>query len=210
MNDNSNEIKRLLNKCLSNWYWFALCFALALAAAWFLYVQEQTIYLVRSSIVINEEKQAGSQLPEETIITGLPFNSRGSLNRQMEILRSRYLMEKVVDSLGLAISYHAEDRYRTQELYRSSPIYVHAVDDLRKVYENIIRVKQIDENKFKLIPEEGDTLVYNFGTPFQVGEASVVLESDSLIPMDSRVIMIQFHEPVALDKGQRSGQSLRS
>ena len=198
MDDNSNEIKRLLKKSLSNWYWFALCFALALAAAWFLYVQEQTIYQVRSSIVVNEEKQSGSQLPEETIITGLPFNSRGSLNRQMEIIRSRYLMEKVVDSLGLAISYHAEDKYKTRELYRSSPIHVHAVDDLLKIYENTIRVLQIDENRFKLIPEEGDTLVYNFGTPFQVGEASVVLEKDSLIPMDARVIAITFHDPVIL------------
>lgn len=198
MNDNSNEIKRLLQKCLSNWYWFALCFALVLAAAWFLFVQEQTIYQVRSSIVVNEEKQAGAQLPEETILTGLPFNSKGSLNRQMEIIRSRYLMEKVVDSLGLAISYSAEDKYKYKELYNTSPIYVHDVDNLSGAYEQVVRILQIDENKFKLIPEEGDTLEYNFGTPFPVGGASVVLENDSIIPMDSRVIAITFHDPVAL------------
>lgn len=198
MNDNTNEIKRLISKCLSNWYWFALCFAIALAAAWYLYVQEPTIYEVRGSIVVNEEKQAGTQLPEEGIMTGLPFNSRGSLNRQIQILRSRYLMEIVVDSLDLDISYNAEDVYKTQELYKCSPIYVSFVDDLRKIRGTQVRVKQVDKSKFKLFLEDGDTLIYDYGKPFQVGEASVVLENDTLFPMEPRVISISFNDPVAL------------
>ena len=194
--EKNSKTAGLIKKFISNWYWFLLCLILAGAAAWYLLVQETVIYNIAGSIIVNEERQPGNQLPEETIITGLPFNNRGSLNRQMQILKSRNLMEKVVDSLNLDIVYYAEERFKNVELYHRTPIRVAQVDNKAKTYGKILRVKQLDSSRFALIQEEEDTMFYNFGVPFEFQASTFVLERDSLNPQDDRVINIEFNHPL--------------
>lgn len=196
--DKTSKASGLIKKFLNNWYWFAICLLLAGAIAWYQLVQQPVIQSVSGSIIVNEERQPGNQLPEETIITGLPFNQRGSLNRQIQILKSRNLMGKVVDSLDLDIVYYAEGRFRKFELYKQSPIWVTQIDDKAKANGKKLRIKEVDATRFALIKENEDTVFYNYGIPFDFQSSTLVLERNPEIPREDRVIAIEFRNPLKL------------
>ncbi|HHM20689.1 MAG TPA: polysaccharide biosynthesis tyrosine autokinase, partial [Bacteroidetes bacterium] len=192
---NTVEGISLIKKLVSKWYWFVLSLLVVGGAAVFLYLRQPVIYEIKGTIIVNEERQQGGQLPEETMLTGLAFNQRGSLNRQMQILKSRYLMEKVVDSLNLDIGYYAEGRFRKYELYKNAPVKVDYVTQKPNLWGEELRVKQLEGNRFALIVEEQDTFYYNYGVPFVYNNSTIVLERDTLFPPEERVLSIEFYKP---------------
>jgi len=192
-----------LRKCLRKWY-FILPFALvALGLSKYLLAKEQTIWNVTGSIIVQEDKKGGGQLPEEAIIQGLPFKNKGNLDKQIEILKSRHLMERVVDSLRLDILYFREDRFKNIELYKFSPIEVLNVNDMNKAYGEVLRVKMMDDSRFSLVTtdedtEETDTLIYNYGVPFTVNGVKYSLGRDTSNKELDEIVRIQFIEPVTV------------
>ncbi len=141
---------------------------------------------------MEEEKGSSGQLPEESIIQGLPFKNRGNLDKQIQILKSRKLMERVVDSLNLDILYFVERRFKEEEIYTASPVKVASISDKKAAYGTRLRIKQVDSGRFALIQGEEDTLFYNYGAPFQHEGVTISLERDTTVaPMDG-VLRIKF------------------
>jgi tyrosine-protein kinase Etk/Wzc len=182
----------LFKKALNNWYWYLICLAVAIVGAWYSLAKESPVWRVSGSIIVEEDRSNNGQLPEEAIIQGLPFKNKGSLDRQIQMLKSRNLMEKVVDSLDLDILYYAEERFLNRELYKQTPIVIASVDDKAKAYGKILRVKQLDENRFNFIKGENDTLTYNFGVPFVFEGSTFTLDRKTDNPSLDNVILIQF------------------
>ncbi|MCB0517988.1 MAG: polysaccharide biosynthesis tyrosine autokinase [Lewinellaceae bacterium] len=190
--DNYQVNSNLFKKCLSKWYWFVLCLVIALPIAWYMLAQEQFIWHVEGSIIIEEEKGSTSQLPEESITQGLPFRNRGNLDKQIQILKSRKLMERVVDSLNLDILYFVERRFKEEEIYKASPVKVASIDNKVAAYGTMLRVNQLDNNRFSLIREEGDTLFYNYGAPFKYEGVTISLERDTSVAHLDGILRIKF------------------
>ncbi len=190
------KVGGLIKRFIDNWYWFLACLLLAGAIAWYMLMLLPVTYNVSGSIIVTEERQPGSQLPEESVITALPFNQRGSLNRQIQILKSRNLMGKVVDSLGLDIVYYSEGRFRKFELYQDTPVRVVQAEEDAKAQGKALRIKGIDNKRFALLQEDEDTVFYNYGVPFEYESLQYVLEKDSINPPLDQVISIEFRHPI--------------
>ncbi|MEK7255382.1 MAG: hypothetical protein AAB316_11600, partial [Bacteroidota bacterium] len=188
---------KILGKFLGKWYWFAACLVVALAASWYMLSKQPYMWRVTGSIVVEEDKsQSGGQMPQESIMQGLPFKNMGTLDRQIQILRSRNLMEKVVDSLRLDILYYHEERFKDTELYKNSPFKVALADKKEDAYGKILRVRQIDENRFTVFGEEkADTQLQSFRTPFTYQGVTIALERDSAVAASKEVILIAFVRP---------------
>ncbi|GIV32213.1 MAG: chromosome partitioning protein ParA [Saprospiraceae bacterium] len=197
--DNNKDLltANFVVKCLRKWYWYIPPVLIALAIAQLLFMQASPVWTVTGSIVVEEEKTQTSQLPEETIITGLPFANRGSLNRQMQELKSRSLMEKVVDSLDLDVIYWKEGRFRDEELYRRSPVRLVSVSDRSAANGMALRVQLKSNSDFTLLhPEEDEPLLDGkFGMPFQYEGLAFTLQYDSLAPAVEGVIRIEIKMP---------------
>ncbi|HFA51395.1 MAG TPA: polysaccharide biosynthesis tyrosine autokinase [Bacteroidetes bacterium] len=204
MKNNTEQIGQdFLQKCLRKWYIVLPFIIAALAFAKYMLSTEQTIWNVTGSIIVQEDNSGGgSPLPEEAIIQGLPFSNKGNLDRQIEILKSRRLMERVVDSLGLDIIYFWEDRFKNIELYKNSPVKVASVSDMDKAYGNILRVKMMDESRFTLYIDESetnevaDTFTYNYGVPFNLNGVTFSLVRDTSIIDFDKILRIQFIDPI--------------
>lgn len=193
---NAVEGISFVKKALSKWYWFLLSVLLICTAAVFLFLREPVIYDIAGSIIVNEERQqGGAQIPEDMMLTAGAFNKRGSLNRQIQILKSRYLMEKVVDSLGLDVGYYAEGRFRKYELYKDSPVKLDYATEMYQLWGEELRVKQMEGNRFALMIEDVDTFFYNYGVPFVFQNSTIVLERDTMFANEDRVISIEFYKP---------------
>lgn len=116
------DYKAFLVQLLMRWPWIAGCLVVALAVCYF-YIQTITpTYTVNSSILIKHDKNGKGMNSMEEL--GFITTSTQIFDNEIEILRSRSLIRKVVTSLDLYITHSYEGRYRNHELYHSSPVQV--------------------------------------------------------------------------------------
>ena len=116
------DYKAFLVQLLMRWPWIVGCLVVALAACYF-YIQTITpTYTVNSSILIKHDKSGSGMNSMEEL--GFVTTSTQIFDNEIEILRSRSLIRKVVTSLDLYITHSYEGRYRNHELYHRSPVQV--------------------------------------------------------------------------------------
>ena len=114
--------KVFLIKLLMRWPWILGCVIVALVGAFF-YVKTLTpLYTVSSSVLIKDEskKSGGVDLTDLGFVTA----STQNFDNELEILRSRTLVKKVVNAMELYIQYRVPGSFRDTELYRKSPVKV--------------------------------------------------------------------------------------
>lgn len=105
------DYKAILFEYLMYWPWFVVCLILCLIGAW-AYLRYQTpVYNVNATVLIKQdEKGKGSaSSPIATMQDMGMLTMASNFDNEMEILRSRTLIKKVVNTLGLNIRY-AEPR----------------------------------------------------------------------------------------------------
>lgn len=147
------NLRLFLLKYLRYWYWFAIALAIAISAAYF-YLQYTTpIYKVTASILIKDEKKgmgSGNEMFKELDL----FNGNKIVENEMEVLKSRFLMEKVVDDLNLSVSYYEEGTYRDSELFQKSPVTINYTQLQDVAFSKPLYVKVIDNQHFELFNDE--------------------------------------------------------
>ena len=136
-NDSENQEEEAIDlmeiffKYLSYWPWFVASVLVCLITA-FVYLRFQTpVYQITSSVLIKEQENKGrGAMGQNGALAALQniggFSMTNNFDNEVEILKSRTLVQKVVKDLGLYIS-TAEKRtfgYATP-LYNASPVKVY-------------------------------------------------------------------------------------
>lgn len=128
---------------------FVLSVALALLGA-FVYLRYATnIYNATGTMLIkaSNNKTAGSNDRVEDILSG---GSRPqNLQNEIEMLKSRPLMTRVVNNLNLQFSYTAQGRVKDKNIYATAPFYVELIDHKRAAPFSF-KITAVDEQSFKL------------------------------------------------------------
>lgn len=118
------DYKTFLIKLLMYWPWIAGCVIAALVGAFF-YLKTQTpFYTVSSSVLIKNENSKSGNSGASLADLGFVTSSTQNFDNELEILRSRTLLKKVVTSLDLYIDYTLPGSFRPTELYKQSPVKV--------------------------------------------------------------------------------------
>ena len=118
------DYKTFLIKLLMYWPWIAGCVIAALVGAFF-YLKTQTpLYTVSSSVLIKNENSKPGNSGASLADLGFVTSSTQNFDNELEILRSRTLLKKVVTSLDLYIDYTLPGSFRPTELYKQSPVKV--------------------------------------------------------------------------------------
>lgn len=131
---------------------FVLSVAFALLAA-FLYLRYTVpIYGVGGTMLIKNDQGNGRPDKFEEIFG----NSRSqNLQNEMEILRSRPLMERVVKALHLQYSYYVKGKIKTANIYNQGPFLVRHLhlNDSGKTFS--FKIKFINDDEFRVNDEKG-------------------------------------------------------
>lgn len=119
------DVVGLLLDFLSNWKWFLLSVVLCGAISYYYYSTIIPIYNVSASIYLSDEKGA----TRSQVMLGMmdPMNEQMAQSideTEIEILRSKNNLMKIVDSLDLAYSYYTVGKLRDIPVYRNSPVLV--------------------------------------------------------------------------------------
>jgi capsular exopolysaccharide family len=121
--------REVFEKFIINWKWFVLSVAVALIAGVIYGRLQQDIYELKSSVLIIDQTRSG-QMNEMSVLkqldaAGMGNRSTSMVNNEDQVLKSTVLMKRVVQRLELYTTYSKKKFLKTEELYTSSPFYVH-------------------------------------------------------------------------------------
>ena len=123
--EEKTDYHALFFKYLIRWPWFVTSVILCLTSAW-LYLHYTTpVYNIKASIIIKDDKKGGGTGSDLSAFEDMGFfSSSKNIDNEIEILRSKSLVKKVVNELGLYISYSTNGSFHDMELYDNSPVSV--------------------------------------------------------------------------------------
>lgn len=202
-NSDSLNIRMELEKYLIYWKWFLLSAFVALGLA-FIYLRYTTPnYSANTLILIKDNKKAGLSAELEAfkdlgIVGGSSVNNT---DNEIEILKSRRIIGKVVDTLNLDIYYYASGRVIETEAYKASPVKIEFVkkDSLLFKKDTVFNVRLIDNFRYELkgIQDElisahsfGETVEGEIGTFKVIRNKSIKSESNVVVKIYPRYRII--------------------
>jgi capsular exopolysaccharide synthesis family protein len=169
--DESLNFKEIVEKYASHLKWF-IASAILFGVLGYLYVLKQAPeYSVTSTILINEQEKGTSITDMSDFESMGLFNSSGRrLENEIQILRSRRLMEKVVDELNLNVSYFLEGNFYDQEFFPSYPVLLNLdikEEELNKMSTRF-KLAILSSTKFEFFDFNNDSYgVKEFGQEFK-------------------------------------------
>lgn len=173
------DIMQVVQPYLKQWKWFLIGVILSTTIA-FLYLR-YTIpqYKAVATILVKDDKK-GAMASEMSAFSdlGLLQGVKSNVDNEVEILKSRTLIQSTVKKLGLGISYWSTGLVKSFDAYNKSPIEI----VFSKVVEDFseksftYHVEGLAENKFTLFTSEnikiGD---YNYGDVIRLKEGNCVI-----------------------------------
>lgn len=118
----SFDFTGLILDYLSHWKWFLLSVVLCCAIGYFYGAMKIPVYRIESMLYLTTDQNASMQ----ALSMSSPLFSLNQSNdeTELEIMKSRNSMIRIVDSLDLAYTYYEKGTLRDKALYRNSPVLV--------------------------------------------------------------------------------------
>ena len=176
------DFESLINRVLRNWYWFLLAILVSIGLAWLHLRYTTPVYMAQTSMLIEEQAGGNGGLSKEVIAQELGFENTYKIDNEIYMLRSKYLMERVVNLLGLDISYFHQGSVRNVEIYKPEHFGLLPIDSLNArlsprepIEYGTVLVRFDDRDRFSLIRSEGDTVSMRYEEPFEIGNRHYVM-----------------------------------
>ncbi|MBG6109873.1 capsular exopolysaccharide synthesis family protein [Flavobacterium sp. CG_9.10] len=174
--ENDFDLKAFFDKYLIHWKWFALGVSVCLLLA-FLYLR-YTIpqYRASTTILVKDEKKGG-MLSELSAFAdmGLGGGMKNNVDNEIEILKSRTLVESTVKKLNLTIAIIAEGKFVDRDIYKEAPIEVILVNPENQFYQNKMDLtySELSPNTFELknkLINDKSKITLNSNNKFHYGQ----------------------------------------
>ena len=153
------DLKKLLNKVLSRWYWFVLSVVIAFAVSWVINRYAVPMYSATASLIVNEEKKSTAELLVNVLDR---YSPRKNIDNEIAIIKSYSMAAKTLKKLDFEVSYYAVGRVRETLMYPRSPFRI--IPDSIEKYGSRIEIAFLPDNKCQITIDE---IASN---PFSVGE----------------------------------------
>ncbi|MRX68177.1 capsular exopolysaccharide family [Flavobacterium resistens] len=170
------NLREQLDKYLIHWRWFLVSVVIGLVLA-FLYLRYTTpSYEATTSILVKDEKKGG-MLSELSAFAdlGLGGSMKNNVDNEVEILKSRTLVENTIKNLNLNVGLFVEGKVIDRDIYVDTPINVYFLSkttsfDKAKI---VLNCKLLNSNSFTLDDEESEekeNFILSTKNEFKFGE----------------------------------------
>ncbi len=172
--DGSVNLRDQLFKYFIHWKWFLLSIVAFLTLAKLYLRYSIPEYKAQTTILIKNEDSGGmsselSAFQDLAIFSG----DKNDINDEIEVLKSRTLIEKAVKVGGFNVNYISEGRIKSSDAYGQSPIEIIFKEKNKDFYERdtIINVSILSGQKFELSDQDKNVLgIYNFNQEIKSDE----------------------------------------
>lgn len=220
--ENGFDFKSLLVKMFINWKWFAVSIVVCLCAAFF-YLQKQTpIYRTQAMVMINDEFKGSFHNQMQSFQQDFGMMSTGVvIDNEIEVLRSRAVIQKTVMDLELYTSYSIGNGFFKPDsiLYGAYPLEVQiSQEDVERLATGfsfeitqptpgryVISYPCLDEEKNETIVHENvDSLPCILSTPI----GNVVFTKGELGLSAGKTLTVKIRPPVLVARSCLSALSV--
>lgn len=172
-----NQLVRRIVQLIQNWPWILLSIAICLTGG-LLYLRYATPrFEITASILVKDDTK-GTDLGEAAILENLGLSAgKSNVDNEVEILKSRTLMEKVVADLQLNVSYFAKGKIKTTELFETSPVKLRFLTPplLKNKTNPVNYILDISKSKKFTLTNDDKTWQRKFGDTLILPEGRAIL-----------------------------------
>jgi tyrosine-protein kinase Etk/Wzc len=142
---------------------FILSVAFALFGSYLYLRYKVPVYSAAGTMIIKggEQQSSGSNDKFDQLFSG---SKTQNLQNEIEILRSKPLMQRVVEKLDLQISYSAVGKIKTVNIYKYGPFIMEPLEIKDSSRGFLYKVKFINNEEFKI---DGDPTTHRLGQAFK-------------------------------------------
>jgi tyrosine-protein kinase Etk/Wzc len=190
------DFGQIISRYAFHWPLFVICITLCLIAAWAYLKQVKPVYHVRAKISIQDDKKK-PESGKEAALAQLNISTGGKLiESEVEVIKSRPLIRKVVDGLGLWAKYTDENGYKEEELYSKTPLRFELLRNTGKIESAVFKVSILSSRKFEVTMPNGKKLLTGPATRLKsaFGEFSLI-PSGNISSYTGHVININIKNP---------------
>ncbi|HEY4650773.1 MAG TPA: polysaccharide biosynthesis tyrosine autokinase [Pontibacter sp.] len=188
------NIKEVLQKYLRYWYLFVAGVAIAGIVA-FVYLRYTTPqYRISSTLLIKDDKK-GPSLSENAVLDDLNlFQTGKNIDNEIEILKSKSLMNRVLQELALNTTYYVAGRVKSTEIYGADmPVRVIVSKLDSAAFNKTIVIQPKDHNTYQ-IQEEGATSEHKFGEQVQKPYGTFTVVAGIGNAGKDKEVTVKFHD----------------
>lgn len=165
------SIKEMVRKYIRFWPLFLLSIVLSMAVSWAYLRWTAKSYRATGVLLVQSEKKGSGLDKLEQAMTVDPMKD---VQTEIEILRSRPLMERVVKALDLNFSYTAKGGMKQASLYKDLPFHVQ-VQELKTDEPFSWEVEFVNAQQFRI----GESnLLYRTGDAFKTPEGTFLIKGN--------------------------------
>lgn len=169
-------IKDILKPYLKSWYWFVIVPLICLIIAFVYLRYTAPSYDATATIMIVDENNLS---PDATLLAGLSGNSTNNtkVEGEIQIIKSRALIQEVVEQLNLQVQIFTKGRITMAEVYNDPPIKLNflASDSVIQNYSDRFYIHITSKTAFKYSVEEGTPKTYLFGETIQTRSGNLIV-----------------------------------
>ena len=187
LNENSEQdfqIRAIIDQYASRWKWFFLgiCICLSVAYIYLRYTVPQ--YKASTTILVKDEKKGGLASELAAFADMGIGGGKSNLDNEIEILKSRTLVESTVRKMNLNIALVVEGNIISFDLFKNAPILVDFIDQKSDFYtkKRSYEYTALSTTTFKLedVSGQGNIVqpnknVYRYGQRIETRDGTMVV-----------------------------------
>lgn len=177
--DKSLNISEQIEKYFIHWKWIVAGALLSLLLA-FLYIRYTVpMYKASASILVKDESKGGVQSELQAFSDlGLLTGVKSNVDNEIQILKSRTVIEKSLKKLNFDLIYFEEARVKDVELYNESPVKLVILNNSAKVDQMAVSyvIKAKDSTSFELSIKDKNTIgTFSYGAVIPVNSNQIIV-----------------------------------
>jgi len=201
--DDVIDLKKIFVKVIQKWPWFVISLTITIILA-FLYINySPPVYEISARLLVNDDKESGGLAGAASASGMADFGSllggKSSVDNEVEVLKTRFIMEQVVREMQLNIVYDRVDGFKSTEMYRS-PFKLNILKGVDTIKSTSIAVQKMKGNTLNVSYKDVQKSV-KWGEAFSingVGEVSLEpLPNESMSGGEYNVLVTSIDQKVS-------------
>ncbi|OAB25980.1 capsular exopolysaccharide family [Flavobacterium fryxellicola] len=194
INENSEQdfqIRAVVDQYASYWRWFVLGVFVSLFGAYLYLRYTVPQYRAATTILVKDEKKGGLSSELSAFADMGIGGGKSNLDNEVEILKSRTLVESTVRKMNLNIAFVVEGKVINTNLYKNAPILINYLEQKPDFYSTnrSYQFLALSESTFQfedLLGQgnvlEGNKKVFRYGEPVKTKYGTLVLNKSLVNP----------------------------
>lgn len=153
----SIDIKSILAKIGKKWHWFIISVVLCLIIAVLYAKYTPPVYQINARVLVNDDEKGGGLGKEAGALMDLGgvLGSKNSVENEVEILQTRFLLEQVVREMQLNFEYFYESGFVRREL-QTSPFKINITNAVDSIQYTSLEIEKLPGNRLRVVTEDLD------------------------------------------------------